>query len=76
MVTFFEVVKLKHDALTMHRLVKMLLRAFLLSAVCYGEWIAEDSSHGTSPRKSHNTNWIGGWLGTRSFLKVVVGGGG
>jgi hypothetical protein len=75
MVTFSEVMKLKHDTLTMRRLVTVQLHACLLSAVCCGEWII-DSSHGISPRKSHNANWIGGWLGTRSFLMVVVGWGG
>jgi len=41
-VTFSEVIKLQHDNLTMHRLVKLQPRAFLVSAVCYGEWTAEE----------------------------------
>jgi hypothetical protein len=55
---FSEVTKSKHDKLTMHRSVEVQLRAFLVSAVCYGEWTAEVTSHGTSPRKIHDTIWI------------------
>ena len=49
---FSEVIKLKHGNLTMHRSVEV------VSAVCCGEWTAEVSSNGTSPRKSHDTSRI------------------
>ena len=46
MVTFTEVMKSKHDNLTVHRLVEVQFHEFLVSAVCYGEWTADVPSHG------------------------------
>ena len=70
---FSDVIKSKHDNLTMQRLVEVLLHAFLMLTACYGEWTAEVSSRGTSPRRSRDTSRIWGWLCTRSCPKVVVG---
>jgi len=49
------------------------LLAFLTSAVDGGgEWLASRPGHFTPGKRIPDTNWIGGWVGSRTDLDAVM----
>jgi hypothetical protein len=44
----------------------------LTSALDGGEWSASHPDHFTSRERAPGTHWIGGWVGTRAILDMVV----
>jgi hypothetical protein len=52
--------------------VEVKLQAFQALALEWGEWSASHPSHFTHKERTYGTNWIGGWVGSRAGLDVVV----
>jgi len=52
--------------------VEVKLHAFLASALDGIEWSASRSGRFTPGEKATGTDWIGGWVGSRFGLDVVV----
>jgi len=52
--------------------VEVYLHSFLTSALDGGEWSTSCSGHFTPKIRNPGTPWIGGWVGFRAGLDVVV----
>jgi hypothetical protein len=55
-----------------YRGVEVQLYAFLTSVLGGGEWSASRPGRFTPKERTPDTHWIGGWVGPRAVLEVVV----
>jgi hypothetical protein len=62
----------KHNVMEVYRGVEVLLNAFLTSALDGGEWSASLPGRFISRGRSTGTHWIGGWVGPRAGLDVML----
>jgi hypothetical protein len=62
----------KHHAMKAYWEVEVQLHAFLTSALDGAEWSASRPGRFTLRELGPGTHWIGGWVGPRAGLDVVV----
>jgi hypothetical protein len=62
----------KHHAMKMYWGVEVQLHGFLTLVLDGGEWSASHPGRFTPRERAPGTHWIGGWVGTRAILDVVV----